>query len=370
MSGFILFALVTLVFVILYQIAKASELAAVLQGEAKAQARTNRTIAWAMLGTFVVGMWGVWYCHDLLKNKLLPVSASVVGEEYDFMFNTTLIVTGIAFLITQALLFWFAFRYQSSDKRTAFYFPHNNKLELFWTVIPAIVMAILVGIGLKNWFAMTSEAPANADVVEIMGKQFNWIIRYPGKDGELGKRDFRKTNDANNVLGLDTTASATGKDDIVLQNGELHIQVGRPVKLIIGSRDVIHDVGLPHFRLKMDAVPGITTTLWFQPKYTTEQMKEITGNPNFVYEISCDQMCGKGHYSMRGTVVVHTKEEYQAWLAKQQPYFAAAPAAPAAGGAAPAAGGTAPAGDSAATATTPAPTAAVSKGQAKSISMR
>lgn len=320
MSGFILFAVVTLLFVILYQIAKASELAAVLRGEAKSQAQTNRTIAWMMLALFPLGMYGIWLCQNLLKDKMLPVSASVAGEQYDSMFNVTLLVTGVVFVLTQGLLFWFAFRYQSTEKRKAFYYAHNNRIELIWTTIPAIVMAILVAIGLKNWFSVTSEAPANADVVEIIGKQFNWIVRYPGADGELGKRSFRNINDANNVLGLDTM-DKNNRDDVVLENGELHIQVGKPVKLIIGSRDVIHDVGLPHFRLKMDAVPGITTTLWFHPKYTTAQMKEMTGNPNFVYEISCDQMCGKGHYSMRGTVIVETREDHLAWLAKQKPYL-------------------------------------------------
>ena len=108
---------------------------------------------------------------------------------------------------------------------------------------------------------------------------------------------------------------------------------GRPVKLIIGSRDVIHDVGLNHFRLKMDAVPGIPTTLWFTPKYTTKEMRERTGNPNFVYEISCDQMCGNGHYSMKGIIEVVTQEEFDAWMAKQKPNYLVAnpdkePAAP------------------------------------------
>jgi cytochrome c oxidase subunit 2 len=99
----------------------------------------------------------------------------------------------------------------------------------------------------------------------------------------------------------------------------MHIPVGKPVKLVINAQDVIHDVGLSHFRLKMDAVPGIPTTMWFTPLYTTKQMKERTNNPNFVYEISCDQMCGKGHYSMRGVIVVETEEEYNKWLSEQKP---------------------------------------------------
>jgi cytochrome c oxidase subunit 2 len=108
----------------------------------------------------------------------------------------------------------------------------------------------------------------------------------------------------------------------------MHIPVNRPVKLVIGAQDVIHDVGLSHFRMKMDAVPGIPTTMWFTPIHTTAEMKEITGNPNFVYEISCDQMCGAGHFSMRGIIVVDTEAEYNAWLKEQKPeYWSYNPAA-------------------------------------------
>jgi cytochrome c oxidase subunit 2 len=327
--------LIVLVFVIIYQIAKASEYATILRGEEKVKAQTNRTMAGLLVAFFVLGVWGIWECHQALIDKMLPVSASVEGVGYDGMLKVTLIITGIVFFATQAILFWFAWRYQASDKRTSFYYAHNNKLELLWTTVPAIAMASLVAIGLRHWFTITSAPPANSNVVEIVGKQFNWIIRYPGKDNELGKRDFRKIDDAKNILGLDWN-DQHNMDDIISPSGEMHLVVNKPVKLIIGSRDVIHDVGLPHFRLKMDAVPGITTTLWFTPQYTTEQMKTITGNPNFVYEISCDQMCGKGHYSMRGTVIVQTQAEYDEWLSKQQTYYAAnnapaAPAAPAAG---------------------------------------
>ena len=334
MSVFIVTLLIILVFVIIFQIGKASEYAVVLRGEEKVKAQANRAIAWLLVIMFVLGMWGIWECHQLLKDRMLPISASKSGVNYDMMFNVTTAVTGVVFFLTQALLFWFCFRYQASDKRTSFYFPHNNKLEIVWTTIPAIAMMILVAIGLRNWFEVTSPAPADATVVEVIGKQFNWVIRYPGKDNELGKRDFRKINDANNILGLDWS-DPHNMDDIIAQNGELHVVVGKPVKLIIGSRDVIHDVGLPHFRLKMDAVPGITTTLWFTPTITTDSMKQITHNPDFVYEISCDQMCGRGHYSMRGTVIVQTQAEYDKWMASQQSYYAtsnpaAAPAAPAA----------------------------------------
>lgn len=333
MSGFIMISLIILVFVIIYQIGKASEYAAILRGEKKVNAQVNRAIAFLLLAMFVLGLWGIWECHNYFKDMMLPIAACKTGERYDAMFNTTVVVTGIVFLLTQTVLFWFCFKYQASDKRTTYFFAHSNKLELIWTTIPAIAMAVLVGIGLRNWYEVTSPAPAEATVIEIVGKQFNWLIRYPGKDNELGKRDFRKINDANNVLGLDWS-DPHNADDIIAQNGEMHVVVGKPVKLVIGSRDVIHDVGLPHFRMKMDAVPGITTTLWFTPTITSDSMKIITKNPDFVYEIACDQLCGKGHYAMRGTIIVETQAQYEKWMASQSSYYAianpdAAPAAPA-----------------------------------------
>jgi len=320
MSGLIIIALIILVFVIIYQIGKASEYATIIRGEEKVQVKTNRIVAWVFLITFILGMYGIWICNSALSGRMLKTAASVQGVAYDNMFFLTLIVTGIVFFITQFALFWFAFRYQSTEKRKAFFYAHNNKLEIIWTTIPAIAMAILVAIGLRDWFAVTDDAPPGAQIVEVVGKQFNWLIRYPGKDGELGTRNFRNINDANNVLGLDWK-DKHNLDDIIVQNGELHLVVGKPVKLLIGSRDVIHDVGLTHFRMKMDAVPGITTTMWFTPTITTDSMKVLTNDPDFVYEISCDQVCGKGHYSMRGTVIVQTQQEYDAWLAGQQPYY-------------------------------------------------
>ena len=219
-----------------------------------------------------------------------------------------------------SFLFYYLFRYQHSDKRKAYFYPHNSKLELLWTTIPAITLIILGVVGLRDWFVVTGPPPSNSMVVQIVGKQFNWIIRYPGPDGILGKTDFRLINDATNVLGLDWNDPAA-KDDIIIQNGEMHLVKGLPVQLVVDSRDVIHDVGLPHFRMKVDAVPGITTTMWFTPTITTDSMKTITKNPDFVYEISCDQLCGNGHYSMRGTVIVQTKAGFKAWLGSQGSYY-------------------------------------------------
>jgi cytochrome c oxidase subunit 2 len=166
---------------------------------------------------------------------------------------------------------------------------------------------------------MTSDAPKDAVVVEITGHQFAWEMRYPGKDGVLGKKHYKQYNNpSGNILGVDFQDPESWDD---LHTTEMHIPVGKPVKLVINAMDVIHDVGLSHFRMKMDAVPGIPTTMWFTPRFTTEEMKTRTGNPNFVYEISCDQMCGKGHFSMRGVIVVESQADYEKWLAAQKPEY-------------------------------------------------
>lgn len=335
MSGYFILIILVLAFVLIFQISKASEYVSVLKGEEKSFKQTNRINAFLFILFMVLGLFGAWWCNELLYDRTLLAqpAASDHGEKIDFMLWLTIIVTGVVFLMTQVLLFWFAYKYQYSEKRTVYFFPHNNKLELLWTVVPAIFLTILVGFGLFYWFKITGDAPKESQVVEITGKQFNWMMRYPGKDNVLGRKNYRLTDASNgNALGVDWEDGASHDD---IEATEMHLVVGKPVQLVINAQDVIHDVGLVHFRLKMDAVPGIPTTLWFTPKYTTEQMKKITGNKDFVYEISCDQMCGSGHYSMRGVIVVETQEEYDAWMASKKPQYVtvqegAAPAAPAA----------------------------------------
>jgi cytochrome c oxidase subunit II len=268
----------------------------------------------------IVGLIGVWWCNDLYyKKTLFPQgAASEMGEKIDLMLYITIGVTGVVFVITQILLFWFAFKYQENDDNKVYYFPHNTKLELLWTTVPAIFLTVLVVFGLKYWFKITSDAPKDAVLVEVTGHQFGWEFRYPGPDGILGKKNFKLTKGANS-LGVDFNDPAS-LDDIHV-GATMHIPVNKPIKFVINAQDVIHDVGLSHFRMKMDAVPGIPTTLWFTPLYTTEEMKVRSGNPNFVYELSCDQMCGKGHFSMRGVIIVESEADYKKWLAEQEPEY-------------------------------------------------
>lgn len=319
-SAIFLILILLLGFLITFQIAKASEYVGVLKGEKKNFEHNNRINGFLMIVFLVLGLIGVYWCNELYKGKILGEAASKHGEEIDTMLYITIVITGIVFVITQVLLFWFAYKYQYSEKRKPYYFPHDNKLEIIWTVVPAIALTVLVGFGLFYWFRVTGEAPADSMQIEVTGKQFGWIFRYPGKDNVFGKKYFQQISDAgNNPLGLIWDDKDT-HDDIVTQT-TVYIVKDKPVKFIINSRDVVHDVGLVYFRQKMDAVPGTPTTLWFIPKFTTEEMKKKLGNPDFEYELSCDQMCGKGHYTMRGIVKVVTQEEFILWQAKQVPNY-------------------------------------------------
>ncbi len=320
MQSFFVIAILGLGFLITFQIAKASEYVAVLRGEEKARKQANKVNAFMLLAFLIIGLIGVYYCNVKLRGKILGESASDHGVLIDRMLYITIALTGVVFVITQVCLFWFSFKYQESDKRKPYFYPHNNKLELIWTVIPAIALTVLVGFGLFYWFKITGNAPKDAMVVEVTGKQFGWEFRYPGKDGILGKKYYKEINPAKgNPLGQ-LWDDAHNHDDVWMEQ-EMHLVVDKPVKLVIGSKDVIHDVGLPHFRMKMDAVPGTPTTMWFTPRFTTKEMIEKTGKPNFVFELSCDQMCGKGHTGMRGVVVVETQEEFDAYMAKQTPQY-------------------------------------------------
>lgn len=314
-------AILVLGFLVTFQIAKASEYVAILRGEERSRKQTNKINAFLLLVFLVAGLIGVYYCNEQLKGKILGAPASDHGVLVDRMLYITLALTFIVFVITQVALFWFSYKYQESDNRKPYYYPHNNKLEVIWTVIPAITLTVLVGFGIFYWFKITGEAPKDAMQVEVVGSQFKWEFRYPGTDKVLGKKYFKEINDAkNNPLGQ-LWDDPANHDDIYVSGEPMHLVVNKPVKLVIGAKDVIHDVGLAHFRMKMDAVPGTPTTMWFTPTKTTADMKKETKNPDFVYEISCDQMCGKGHWSMRGEIIVETQEEFDAWLAKKDPLY-------------------------------------------------
>jgi len=226
-------------------------------------------------------------------------------------------ITGFVFILTQILLFGFAYKYQHNKDRKADFYPHNNTLEIIWTAVPAVVLAVLVLSGWKAWSDITDKAPDDAEVIEVMGYQYAWAVRYGGSDKKLGDYDYKKI-DATNQLGIDFSDKASF-DDFIPR--ELHVPKGKPVLLNIRARDVIHSVYAPHFRLQMNAVPGMPTRFWFVPTKTTAEMRKETGNEDFDYELVCNKICGKGHFAMRYVIVVDEPEEYAKWYASQEPWL-------------------------------------------------
>lgn len=261
----------------------------------------------------------VWYSPIAARN-FLPVAASEHGVWTDNLFWITITTISIMFLITNGGLFWFAYKYQYKEGRKASYFHDNPQLEIFWTIVPAVIMALLVFMGYRVWDDIMQKPVAkDAVVVEIMGKQFAWQVRYPGKDLKMGKFDFRLISDKEgNEFGIDFE-DPNANDDFLAR--ELHIPVNTPVLFKIRARDVLHSVFAPHFRLKMDAVPGMPTQFHFKPTITTQQMRQKLGNDKFNYEIACTEVCGVGHSAMRFIIVVDEPKEYQKWFAEQKPFL-------------------------------------------------
>ncbi len=312
---------IILLLVILFLLFRIGTLASIFRGSTQRAIGTTKTsnkVNSTLLLLFLIvgGAAFAWSFADAWDEMNQPL-ASVHGEWTDSLFWTTMIIIGIVFVITQVLLFFYSYKYQHKDNKKAYYYPHNNKLEIVWTMIPAVVMAILVFAGWKTWTNITSAAPEDSVVIEVMGKQFNWMVRYPGPDGKLGTANF-KLIDATNEFGVDFS-DKNSHDDFMPR--EIHVPKGKPVLLKIRSRDVIHSVFLPHFRLKMDAVPGMPTKFWFVPTKTTAEMQNETGNPDFKYELACTEICGRGHFAMRFILVVDEPEDYEAWLAEQQPFI-------------------------------------------------
>ena len=203
----------------------------------------------------------------------------------------SLVVTGVVFIITNLLLGWFAFRYQAREGVAAAYWHDNSRLEWTWTLVTAGIMLVFTVNALSLWAQVTGPAPAGALVVEVTGQQFAWNVRYPGPDGIFGRTDVNKVDTtASNFIGLDRS-DPNAADDLMLQN-QLFLPEGRPVRIRLRSLDVIHSFFLPNFRVKQDAMPGMTSETWFVPQKAG------------LYELACAEHCGLGHYRMRGQVTV------------------------------------------------------------------
>lgn len=220
---------------------------------------------------------------------------------FDLQFDRTLLAAGIIFIAAQCALVAIAWRFRSRSRSTgARAKPTSSRIELVWTAATALLFLGLLAMGGHVWAGVQfTPAPPNAEVIEVLSKQFAWNFRYPGRDGRFGRTDIRLIDDAaNNPFGLDENDPAS-KDDLV--SATLRIPVGRPVKLMLTSRDVIHSFFVRELRLKQDLVPGMKIPLHFQA--------EKTGT----FEVPCSELCGLGHFQMRTTVTVMPPADYESW---------------------------------------------------------
>ncbi|MFD2583318.1 cytochrome c oxidase subunit II [Pedobacter vanadiisoli] len=268
----------------------------------------------------VVGLYGVYWEYTVHGAMLLPDAASEHGKKIDKMFNLTLIITTIVFVVTHILLFGFSYIYKYSAKRKAYYYPHNNTIEKIWTIIPALVLTVLVLMGFLTWRSIffKTEDPKNKPLqIEVTSEQFKWSIRYPGADGIVGAKNYKLTT-ATNPLGIDFKDLNSRDDEMA---DEMVIPVGKPVKLILTSKDVIHSFYMPHFRVQLNTVPGMRVFFEFTPTKTTAEMQQETNDPNFKYLFYCAKICGSGHYNMQKVVRVVSEAEYKTWIAEQKTYL-------------------------------------------------
>lgn len=292
----------------------------------------GKILLWFMIVFFAFFFWQV----NRWMDRSLPPAASVHGKLIDQLWDANIYLITFVFLVTNFFLFWFAYKYRGNSQKKALYYAHNNKLEMIWTVVPAVALAFIIIFGLKYWNEIMADAKdPNRVVVELYAKQFDWTARYPGKDGKLGDSDYRQISGSNSV-GLDSTDAACN-DDVLVKN-EFHIPVNREIELNIRSRDVIHSAYLPHFRAQMNAVPGMITYFKFIPTKTTAEMRkdpytikmmdginkqralENKEPIEFDYLLLCNKICGVSHFNMQMNIVVDTEADYAKWLATQKAY--------------------------------------------------
>jgi cytochrome c oxidase subunit 2 len=343
MIGFLIIGILVLIGVIAVQIGKVTDLAGQIRGEEEVERRSNdRSAVWMLIFMVVFLVFCIasaWYYKDSMLGYGPHESASEHGGTLDSLFNVTLFFTGIVFVITHILTFWYAYKYRDQPGRKATFFSHSNKLEIIWTALPAVVMTILVVQGLVAWNDIMYDVEPGEDFIEIeaTGYQFAWDIRYPGADGKLGTKDFRLIKPGVNDLGQDWTDEKNIDD---FKATDIVLPVNKKVRVRITAKDVLHNFYLPHFRVKMDAIPGLPTYFVFTPTVTTEEYRnKIKDYPEyqvpydeeepdgpqrwemFEYELACAELCGKGHYSMRKVVKIVSEAEYEAWLKDQQSYY-------------------------------------------------
>jgi cytochrome c oxidase subunit 2 len=338
---FLIIIIAVLVAVFFVQIGKARELASVIREDNSGEYENNNYQAAIgmvfMVAFLVLCVVSFIYYIPYILGWGPNTAASKHGPSVDYMFNITLFFTAIVFFACQFLLFYFGWKFRGRKGARAKYWSHDERLEMVWMLIPAVVMTFLVVGGLRAW----NQAMADVSDKEVIGKdyieieatgmQFAWLLRYPGRDNKLGTKHFTKIT-GTNPLGQDWTDEKNIDD---FHPSEIVLPVGKKVRVRINSRDVLHNFYLPQFRVKMDAVPGMPTYFVFTPTVTSDSMRtrykkyphwNIPDKKDetkkryeaFEYELACSELCGRGHYSMRRVVKIVTEEEYENWLDEQE----------------------------------------------------
>ena len=272
------------------------------------------------------------YCLIYMNVIMLPESASIEGEHDDNLFNITFWLIGIVQFIMQFLIFYFTFKYKGVEGKKAKFYADSHKLELIWTITPAIVLVGLIGYGLWQWNnIMDLSEEKDAIVIEVYSQQFRWDARYAGEDNALGLGNVNFIKGAN-TLGVDMSDKNSLDDKQVT---ELYLPKGRKIHFKFRSQDVLHSAYMPHFRAQMNCVPGMVTEFGFTPKFTTEEMRQQSevvakteginkirkakGEDPYVFDylLLCNKICGASHYNMQMKITVVEEEEYNKWIAEQ-----------------------------------------------------
>ncbi|MGJ8745538.1 cytochrome c oxidase subunit II [Polaribacter sp.] len=272
------------------------------------------------------------YCLIFMNVVLLPESASFEGEHDDNLFDISFWLIGIVQFLMQFLIFYFPYKYKGKEGQKAKFYSDSHKLELIWTVTPAVVLVALIGYGLWQWNnVMDLSDEKDAIVIEVYSQQFRWDARYAGEDNMLGLGNVNYIKGLN-TMGVDMTDLNSSDDKQVT---ELYLPKGRKIHFKFRSQDVLHSAYMPHFRAQMNCVPGMVTEFGFTPKYTTEEMRQqpevieksaginkirkAKGEDPYVFDylLLCNKICGASHYNMQMKITVVEEDEYNKWIAEQ-----------------------------------------------------
>jgi cytochrome c oxidase subunit II len=249
----------------------------------------------------------------------LPALAATHGGQIDSLIGWIHVFMLVLFVGWGGFFVFALVRFRRSRNPVANYTGVTSHASNYSEIGVAVVEGILlVGFAIPLWAARIGDIPPESEalVVQVTAEQFAWNVRYAGSDGLFGRTDIKLIDMQTNPLGLDQSDPAA-KDDVTTLN-QLYLPVNKPIIVKLRSKDVIHSFNVPEFRVKQDAIPGYTIPIWFVPNVTTEEMRTRTGNPEFQFEIACAQLCGLGHYRMRGFVNVLSAEEFQKWMEGEQ----------------------------------------------------